>query len=248
MDQQRLQAALSTILSAELAKDITSDFIKIRADCATATLERASSGKFVETFVQCLQYISTGTFDDKPDVDGYLSRHAENQAATPEGLRICGARLARGMYTLRNKRNIAHKNPVDPNRFDLRISHEAAAWIVAELLRNASAIPMEEAGKLIELIQAPVGSLVEEIDGHRIVHAKTTIEGEILILLHSHYPDYVEVEKIVATVVRDNKRSVTNALPKMVRAKKIFGDTERGYRLTTVGYKQALELIIKHME
>lgn len=65
------------------------------------------------------------------------------------------------MYTLRNKRNIAHKNEVDPNTVDLAFAHQATAWILAELIRTASNIAMEEAGALISLVQAPVGSLYQ---------------------------------------------------------------------------------------
>ena len=50
------------------------------------------------------------------------------------------------MYTLRNKRNIAHANEVDPNTVDLSLGHQSAGWILAELIRNAAGITMEEAG------------------------------------------------------------------------------------------------------
>src|SRR5207249_2219977 len=105
-----------------------------------------------------------------------------------DGLRVCAARIARSIYTLRNKRNIAHKSDIDPNSFDLAFINQGASWIMAELLRNASGISMQEAGALIELVQAPVGTLVEEIDGTRLVHADVGLQGEVLILLHSHYP------------------------------------------------------------
>lgn len=55
-------------------------------------MERASPGKFVEKFVQCLQHLAAGSYDAKPDVDGYVSKKLENEAQLPEGLRICGAR------------------------------------------------------------------------------------------------------------------------------------------------------------
>ena len=48
------------------------------------------------------------------------------------------------MYTLRNKRNIAHKNDVDTNTHDLAFAHQGAAWITAELLRHATGVSMQE--------------------------------------------------------------------------------------------------------
>lgn len=242
MDEARLTKALTPSLSSQLAGELVCDFVKLRRDVATLTFERASLGKFVETFVQCLQHLATGAYDEKPDVDGYLSKQAEN-TKLPEGLRICAARLARFIYTLRNKRNIAHKNPVDPNRFDLALAHEGAAWIMAELLRDATKVSMEEAGALIELVQTPVGTLVEEIEGVRLIHADTSVRGEVLILLHSHYPERVSVEAILATMRSRSAGSVRNRLSELRIEKFIFGDATGGYRLTQAGFGAAVMAI-----
>jgi hypothetical protein len=237
--------ALHSSLGQKLSEEIVSDFIKVRRDVATRTLERPSAGKFVETFVQCLQHLATGTYEEKPDVDAYLSRKVENEAALDEGLRICAARVARAVYTLRNKRNIAHKNPIDPNVYDLALTHHGAAWIMSELLRLASGISMQEAGALIELVQAPVGSLIEDIDGTRLVHADTSVRGQILILLHSHYPDVVAVAKINKSLLDRSVGSINNRLSELRNEKQIFGDAKAGYRLTQAGVAAALEEISK---
>src|SRR5215213_4900444 len=113
MDEARLIKALTPLVAEPLARDLAQQFVKIRGDLATRTLERASAGKFVETFVQCLQHMAHGSCDPKPNVDDFLNKRVESESALPEGLRICAARIARSMYTLRNKRNIAHKNEID---------------------------------------------------------------------------------------------------------------------------------------
>lgn len=248
MDERRLSTALSTALGPDLSKELTADFIKLRRDAATATLERASPGKFVETFVQVLQYMASGNFEVKPNVDGYLAKTVENEASLPEGLRICGARLARTIYTLRNKRNIAHKNPIDPNTFDLALAHKGAAWIMAELLRNATGIPMQEAGTLIEQLQVPIGTLVEEIDGTWLVHATTSVRGEILILLHSHYPERVALSNIQKTMSARSTGSIRNRLGELTRDKLLHGDGKLGYRLTQAGYAAAVAEISTVMQ
>lgn len=240
MDEARLADALKPLLGDDLSQHLASNFVNIRRDLATETLERSSPGKFVEAFVQCLQHISTGKYDVKPDVDGYLLKQVENATTLPEGLRICGARVARAMYALRNKRSIAHKNEIDPNTFDLAVVHEGAAWIMAELFRIASGLTMQQAGELIDLVQAPVGTLVEEIDGTRLVHADLTIEGEILVLLHSQYPQPVPVKKIEDSLKARSSKSVRNRLGEMKLNKLIHGDAAKGYRLTTAGHAEAV--------
>ena len=245
MNKACLVQALSSLVGQALAEELTTDYLKLRQDCLTATLERSSPGKFVETFVQCLQQIASGTYKPKPNVDEYLSRIAENELSLPEDLRICATRVARSIYTLRNKRNIAHKNPVDTNSFDLTLAHHSAAWIMAELLRNSSGLSMQEAGRLIELLQAPVGTLVEEIDGTRLVYAKTSIKGEILILLHSSYPKYITVPNIVKSMSSRNPDSVKNCLRKLSTEKLLYGNG-KAYKLTKLGHTAALVEINLH--
>lgn len=245
MDQSRLVTALSNILAPALADVLVGLFLQLRRDAAAKTLERAVAGKFVEVFVQCLQWIAAKKYDAKPNVDDYLSKRAENEGAIPEGLRIAGARVARSIYTFRNKRNIAHIGEVDPNSIDLAYTAHASAWIVSELLCAATGIKMEEAGRLIELVHAPIGQLVEEIDGVRLVHGKVTLEEELLILLHSHYPDYVAINDIQATTKLRNAGSVGNKLRELVGKKLTVGDTKKGYKLTAPGFNAAVTVIQK---
>ena len=245
MNSARLAHTLAGLVGNKLAADLASDFVKMRQDLATRTLERASPGKFVETFVQCLQQIATGTHEAQPAIDAYLSNKAEQETKLPDGLRISGSRIARSIYTLRNKRNIAHKNEVDPNTFDLAYVHQAAAWIMAEMIRCASGVTMQEAGALIDLVQAPVGTLVEEIDGTRIVHAEVPARVEILILLHSHYPDRVAMPSILNTMSGHGQASVRSRLSELRAKKLIFGDAETGFRSTTQGYALAVREIAR---
>ena len=71
---------------------------------------------------------------------------------------------------------------------------------------------MEEAGKIIDLIQTPVGSLVEEIDGIRLVHADVSIRTELLILMHSHYPERIAATNINASLSARNASSIRSRL------------------------------------
>lgn len=238
MDETRLSAALVGLVGPTLAADLSAHLLSIRRDCITRTLERTAIGKFVETFVQCLQFIDSGTYEAAPSVDAYLGSRVEN-TSLPVGLRGCAARVARSMYTLRNKRNIAHKNDVDTNIHDLVLAHQSAAWISAELLRHATGVSMQEAGAVVELIHAPVGTLVEEIDGTRVVHADVPVRTEILILLHSHYPDAVPFKRVTESLSRRNAGTVRNGLHDLHKRKLVHGDTKSGYRLTRAGYDTA---------
>jgi hypothetical protein len=240
VQSDRLVAALKGLIGGNLAEDITDHFLKIRQDVATRTLERAPPGKFVETFVQCLQQISCGSYDTNPSVDSYLNTRVENDKDLPDGLRFSAGRIARSMYTMRNKRNIAHNGEVDPNGYDLAYLHNAASWIMAELVRSASGVTMAEAGALIELLHARVGTLVEEIDGVRLVHADVSTRVELLIFLHSHYPGRASMDEIKGTLSRRSASSIRGRIRDLNDEKLIFGDNTTGYRLTSSGYTAAV--------
>jgi hypothetical protein len=244
VDAAGLKAALTTYVGPDLAPDLVDEFLKIRRDYATKTLERAGLGKFVETYVQCLQFLATGSFDAHPSVDAYLDQQAGQQTSLPEGLRIVGARVARSIYTLRNKRNILHKNPIDPSLADLAFAHEGAAWIMAEFLRNSSAVSMDEARRLIDMVEAPVRHFVEEIDGTRLVHGNLTVGEEILVLLHSFDPVAVPKDKIDDSLSRRSFKSVSNRLSDLDKTK-LIQKTSAGYRLTIPGHAAAVEAIKK---
>lgn len=245
MDEQRIVRTLTKFLDESLAHDLVSHFVKIRQDCATRTLERASPGKFVETLVQCLQSILQGSFDAKPNVDDFLNSKLENETTLPDGLRFCVGRVARAMYTLRNKRNIAHNGEVDTNYIDIVFLHQAATWIMAEMIRCSSGVTMAEAGEVIRLIHVPVGTLVEEIDGKRLVHAQVSARSEVLILMHSHYPDMVKLPHILNSLSSRDFGYVRRCLKNLTESKMIVGDHSNGYRMTTAGYDAALAEISK---
>ncbi|HEY6293075.1 MAG TPA: hypothetical protein VI455_16105 [Terriglobia bacterium] len=106
MEKNKLVTALSKSIPRKLVDDLVDDFLQVRQDVATSTLGGSSGGKIVETLVQILQYLETGTYDQKPDVDGYLRGLESRPSKLDDGLRICAGRVARGLYAIRSKRNI----------------------------------------------------------------------------------------------------------------------------------------------
>jgi hypothetical protein len=147
------------------------------------------------------------------------------------------------MYSLRNKRSIAHKNEIDPNSYDLLFLHAGASWIVAELLRVTKSVSMEEAGRIIQLLQVPPGKWVEDIGGRRLVHGDFGIRQEILVLLHSYYPEQRRSTEIQHSLNRRSPGAVRKEISKMYAEKILEGSARTGYVLTMPGYKIASDLI-----
>jgi hypothetical protein len=247
VDRTQLIGALSNGAPASLATDLTDEFLQMRQDLGTGTLGRSSVGKFVETLVQVLEHLDTGRHSAKPDVDEYLRTLESKAKNLPDGLRIVSARVGRSMYTMRNKRNIAHKGEVDPNQFDLQYLIAGAQWILAELVRSVSGLPMQQAGALVEQVTAPVGGLVQDFGGRKLVLAKMSIPDEVLIVLHSHHPTEVTLTGLRASMDRRSPKRVQEASRKLWAAKEIEGSAEPGYRLTYSGFDRAVRIIKAHL-
>lgn len=240
MDRFGLVGALSAILPNKLAEELVDDFLTIRQDLATSTLGRAAPGKFVETLVQVLQHLDAGNYDAKPNVDDYLKHLDATASNLPDGLRLCAGRIGRAAYTLRNKRNIAHKGSVDPNAYDLSFTHAAAQWILAELLRVATNDSMEKAGKLIDQVMAPVGGLVEDFGGKRLVLEDVAAREEILLLLHHAYPNPVPRTEIATSMDRRDASTVRKAIRSLWSERMIEEVEADNYKLTQRGFSAAI--------
>jgi hypothetical protein len=243
MDRASLIVALASLLPKSLAEDLVGSFIEIRQDVATCTLGRSAPGKFVETVVQALQHLEAGSYDQQPSVDTYLKGLESKATSLDDDLRLAAARVARSMYTLRNKRNIAHKGVVDPNVADLRFSLAGAQWLVAELLRRASGISMQDAGRLIDMVQAPIGAAVEDFGTHKLVLPDLSIKEELLLLLHASNPDRVTLVDLLASTKRRSADSVRRVVRQMWATKLVDGNTQVGYRLTLLGVDAALAVL-----
>lgn len=248
MTPRELIAELKKHLPAELAEDLVNQFVSIRTDVATATLERAAPGKFVETVVQVLQYLAVGSYSDSfksGEVEDFLKNTEARALNLPQDLKIVVTRVARGMYSLRSKRGIVHKSAIDPNIYDLRYLYSAAQWVLCEITRHALSTDIDTAGRLVEFIQVPASLLVEDFGDKRLVLKAGTAREELLTLLLHYYPMPVLVSQLHTDMNRRAPSTVSNVIATAYKKRLIEGNKRAGYKLTTLGYQHAIELAEK---
>jgi hypothetical protein len=247
VDRSQLIAAFTNNIPAALATELTDEYLQMRQDLATGTLGRASAGKFVETFVQVLEHLDVGSHSRKRDVDEYLRTLESKSKNLPDGLRIVAARVGRSMYTMRNKRNIAHKDEVDPNRFDLEYLVGSARWVLAELIRVVSGLPMKQAGALVEQLTPPVGGLVQDFGNRRMVLADMGITDELLVVMHSYHPKPLRLAALRACMDRRQPNRVLDVVRALWKSKDLDGSASTEVWLTDRGYTRATAVVKKHL-
>lgn len=243
MTPKELIDELSKHIPTNLASDLVKYFLQIRADLAVELLERSAPGKFIETVVQILQFLESGNFKENPNVDEYLKNLESRQTELPDDLRITLARVARSNYTLRNKRNIAHKGTVDPNIYDLRHIFSSTQWIMSELTRHLFLTDVNTSNKLIEFIQIPATPYVDDFGDKRLVLKPASSFEELLILLLHYYPNPVLLPQIEKDMDRRARSTISNSILSTYRQRLIDGNRQTGYWLTSLGYAEALRII-----
>jgi hypothetical protein len=225
-----------------LATDLVKEFIELRKDLQTLTLSRASAGKFIETTVQILEHLETGNYSIQPSVDNYLKNLESRATPLNDDLKITLSRIARATYTLRNKRNILHKGQVDTNIYDLKFMYGCAQWILTEFVRQFITNDIHKAGEIVEFIQLPVSSIIETIDGRKIIHANLSVKEEILLILYSFYPERLTELEINKSLDRRAKISIYKGLKNLWDCKLVHTNAKL-HTLTQAGFLEAQEIM-----
>ncbi len=236
---------LKKCLPEELATDIINQFVFIRMDVTTGTLGRAAPGKFVETAVQILQHLASGTYSKSfksGEIEDFLKNTEARTINLLQDLKIVLTRVARGMYSLRSKRGITHKGEIDPNIYDLRYLYSAAQWVLCEIIRCVLSADITTAARLVEFIQVPANSLVEDFGDKRLVLREGRAEEELIILLFHYYPVLVSVSQLHQDMDRRASSTVSNVITALYKRRLIEGNKNTGFKLTALGYQQAVEL------
>lgn len=258
MTELRRAAELLTVLGipTELADDLLRYFLQIADDLRFKNLEKASVGKFVETVIQILQSLDPsrpGYDSSVRNVDRELSSTYESRSlpTVPDERRIPIVRISRAMYSFRSKRGMIHKNAIDPSGYDLEFAYNSAKWIVSELVGLADGISVEDASLLISQIQRPVLPLIENILGRPLVLSDnvTTAEEAVLVLYSAyHARETLTRTELGKALDRRSPSSVTKALASLYRKRLIEGRGESGYRLSSLGVKEALNVMTRLAE
>ena len=244
--REEIESILLARVEPKLVSDLLDSFLSIRNDVLTGTLERSGPGKFVETVVQVLQFLETGAYDQKPDVDKFLRELETRTTSLEDSLKLIVSRVSRSVYAFRNKRSIGHKNEIDPNLMDLGFVFGSCQWILAEFVRLFSSKSSDESESLIKAIELPPSPVVEEFgDFKTVLVRKLKPTEEFLILLFSYYPSVVSWDQIRKDMKRTSKMKVAGTAGMLYTKALIEGSTTEGYKLTSTGYKIAKDLIIK---
>ena len=238
-------STLEVQLPRELAVALTEQFFQLRTDVTTKRTSTAASGRFVETWIQAVQYLATGTWDRKPEVENFFRTAESSLPQIDEGRRVVGIRVARAVYAIRSKREVVHNGTIDSNSHDLAFQMSGVQWILAELIRNCSGGSMQASGDMLRYIAAVPTPIVEVTANRRLVLEDVSVRSEILLQLFFAQPETMSDDELVSNMDRRPLADVRKRTRELWKERLVDTDQGGGYFLTTKGLNACEQVLSK---
>lgn len=169
-----LVSEFSNFFDGELAQELVGEYVKVKEAEIQGKDDYIGqrAGHFFEVVLKVCGNIKMGT---KPTMKGInfekeYAKLIKLQKDTVEDEIICLVipNIAKGGYTLRNKKRISHARGIDPTYIDSRIIIESVDWIIAELLRLYHTKDDEKIQEILKSIVERKVPLLEMIDGEEV--------------------------------------------------------------------------------
>lgn len=109
---------------------------------------------------------------------------AYRDATGDESLRILIPRQLWALYALRNKRSIGHLGPEPANELDAVILLYGAKWVLGELIRITTNLPVAEARSIVDrVIERQILSIWQEGEIIKVLDPKASAREQVLLVL-----------------------------------------------------------------
>jgi hypothetical protein len=181
------------------------------------------SGHFVEAGRRIIEHELTGNYTP---ISQKLSNFSDKvlqsyeSASGDESFRILIPRALKAVYNIRNKRGVGHISGVSPNEMDSTYILYTVKWVLAELVRLASGLPISETQRLVDSITERKMEIIwKEGDISRILDKQLKAREQILVLLYDQSPR--QDEKLLAIIEYSSKSRFRGILKELHRARLI---------------------------
>ena len=149
------------------------------------------AGKICEIVYTILLGYTSGTYAAGPSKPSNMLtacaafEQAGSQFSRPVRIQI--PRLLIALYELRNNRAIGHvSGDLDPNHMDAELFLRGCKWIIGELIRLFTSLPVDNARDLLEEVTARTLPAVWETgSGKKLLNTKLTTAEKALVLAYS---------------------------------------------------------------
>lgn len=187
----QINTILENASDVKLAEHIINSFKEVEKNFHLKSWKTSSldAGHFVEAVRRLIELKLYGQYTpiNKPlpnfnekCLNSYLNKQGE------DSYRIHIPRLLFTIYGIRNKRGIGHISNIKPNKIDATLILSSCKWVLAEIIRLNSQLPIDETEKLInEIIERNIEGIWEVGETIRILEDGLSLKEKILYLLYN---------------------------------------------------------------
>ncbi len=206
MKNNKVYKILENAYNKDIAENIISSYTEIESNFVLEKWKPSEldSGHFVEAARRIIEYELFGgsytQFGKRLNNfnDSELQRY-ERQTSHHDSFRKFIPRALKAIYNIRNSRGVAHIGEVSPNEMDATYILYSCKWVLSEIVRLKTNLPIEETKKLIEeIVERRVEILWKEADFTRILNTRMYAKEKVLVLLFDKSPRKVgELQGII---------------------------------------------------
>lgn len=246
-----VESEIQSVLQSTHPNDIVHHLVKSYRDVEdNFRLEKwktseLDAGHFVETVRRLIENQLFGAYTAFSTAIGSFNQATLNkyEAATgAEEYRILIPRVLYAMYCIRNKRGVGHISTISPNKLDATLILNSAKWVLAELVRLASATSPDQAEQLVDTILTRQVDLIWD-DGETFMVLNKKLRAPDKVLLALYKEDRQTVEALRIKVDYKNKSAFNKIIDELQRDKNIALTTDGICKLSPIGVKAAEALV-----
>lgn len=243
MDLSRIKNDLATEISAEIVEELFNEFSKLKTAHFSKDKIKTClfSGRFCEVVVAGIKNHYTKQIIDLNKIDfGKFYNEIINYpkpTAKDELFTLNIPLVANAIYSIRNKKKIAHIKSFDPNFFDIDYVYLSCKWILSQLILFFSKINENDLYNIIESLMEKEIPLIQEFeDGSFLVLIEEIdFKDELLLILYK-LSKRVSNEQLKSLIKLEYTSKATTYLS-LLEKKRLIHRNSNGSIITELGVK-----------
>ncbi len=203
------------------------------------------SGRFCELIsslicnVELNQIDNLNKIDFNKNIDNLIN--SQKHKASEEITRLMIPRILRSIYTIRNKKKIAHIKDFNPQKIDMKFINTAVDWILSHILLIYCDVQNNEVINFLEAISYEDFKNVERFEDGEVlfVGKNITLSQKILFVLLDKYNQGRIQRNEMFKILKPKNRSYISTYVNNLKQQKFVHENQNGLKLTKWGIEKA---------
>jgi len=206
-------------------------------------------GRFCEIIssLLCFQELEQNENLNQINFNKNITKLENSSKSTPKkelyGLLV--PRVLRSIYTIRNKKKIAHIKNINPQKIDIKYLKIAVDWIISQLVIIYCDLQDEDVIEFFDKISYEEHSKVEKFENGELLfkNRNMPLSEKILIVLLDNYNDKRISRTEIYNSIKPKNKSYISTYINRLKHRNLIHETDIGIKLTKWGISEAQKIL-----